>query len=107
MVSEFLSGMTRTSPKPHLMGLSVTNKPLIDEVNYQFARRISYVASTGLARGCLRAFADVLHALLSSCCCPPGCMVVCCYPSALLSGIAVTLNMVCVHQFPLLTADGS
>src|SRR5947207_278761 len=51
MVSEFLSGMTRTSPKPHLMGLSVTNKPLIDEVNYQFARRILYVASTTFLAG--------------------------------------------------------
>jgi len=48
MVSEFLFGMTRTSHKPHLMGLSVTNKLLIDEVSYQFARRISNVASTAI-----------------------------------------------------------
>jgi len=31
------------------MGLSAVNKLVIDEVNYQFARRISYVASTGLS----------------------------------------------------------
>ena len=35
MVSEFLSGMTRTSPKPRSMGLSVVNKLVIDEVNYR------------------------------------------------------------------------
>ncbi len=29
------------------MGLSVVNKLEIDDVNYHFARRISYVASTG------------------------------------------------------------
>ena len=29
------------------MGLSVVNKLVIDEVNYPFARRIAYVASTG------------------------------------------------------------
>jgi hypothetical protein len=47
MVREFLSGMTRTSP-PSLTQWayqSSTNQ-VIDEVNIQFARRISYVAST-------------------------------------------------------------
>jgi hypothetical protein len=47
MGSEFLSGMTRTYPQASLNGLSVISKLVIDEVNYQFARRISYVASTG------------------------------------------------------------
>ncbi len=46
MGSEFLSGMTRTYPQASLNGLSVINKLVIDEVNYQFTRRISYVAST-------------------------------------------------------------
>lgn len=36
-------------PKPRSMGLSVINKPVIGEVNYQFAWRISYVASTAVA----------------------------------------------------------
>ncbi len=49
MVSEFLSGMTRI----HLPSLtqwayqSSTNQ-VIEEVNYRFSRRISYVASTGV-----------------------------------------------------------
>ena len=30
------------------MGLSVVNKLVIDEVNFHFARRIAYVASTGI-----------------------------------------------------------
>jgi hypothetical protein len=47
----------------------------------------------GLGRDCLPSFADVLHALLSSRCCPPGCVVVCCYTPALLSGFAVNLNL--------------
>jgi hypothetical protein len=48
MVSEFLSGMTRTYP-PNLTQWADRSsiKQFIDEVNYQFSRRISYVASTG------------------------------------------------------------
>ena len=33
------------------MGLSVVNKLVIDEVNFHFARRIAYVASTAERNG--------------------------------------------------------
>ncbi len=36
------------------MGKSVVNKLVIDEVNHQFARRISYVASTALLKELLQ-----------------------------------------------------
>jgi len=47
---------------------------------------ITQAAEGGLASACLLSFTDVLHALVSSCCCPPGCVVVCWYPLALPSG---------------------
>src|SRR5712691_8968388 len=43
------------------------------------------VPKGGLAGACLLAFTGVLHALLSSCCCPPRCVIVCWCPWALLS----------------------
>jgi hypothetical protein len=58
----------------------------------------------GLAGACLLAFTDALRVLLSLFYCPPSFAAICCCSSVLLSGFAVNLNLVCIHQFPLLTA---
>ena len=85
--------------------LSNKLKPLVEVLEQsRGSSKIFGMPKGGLGRACLQSFISVLHVLLSSCYCPLQCMVVCCYPSTLLSGFAVNLNLVRVLHVPLLTA---
>jgi hypothetical protein len=46
IVSELLPGWARTFPKLDSMCISSSIRKVTEEVNYQFARRISHVATT-------------------------------------------------------------
>ena len=67
-------------------------KPLVEVLEQsRGSSKLLGMPKGGLARACLLALTDVLHVLVSSRSCPPGCVVVCRYPPALLSGFAVNL----------------